>query len=124
MTHPTLSAVALLSGGLDSSVAMALALRQGISVSLALTLDYGQRASACEKRQAKRMAAHYKVPHQILALPWFNQFQQGGGLLRPERPLPKPSQKELSERDACVENAKAVWVPNRNGVFIEIAAGI
>jgi len=116
------SAVALLSSGLDSSVALNMAQTRGIEVVLALTLDYGQRAVREEIKHARRLADHFKVPHQTLALPWFKEMTSG--LLSSVAGLPQPTLQDLSSADYSSASAKAVWVPNRNGVFIEIAAGI
>lgn len=115
--------IALLSSGLDSSVALLLAQRQGLSVAFALTYDYGQRAAACEMQSARRIAEHFGVPHRTLSLPWFRELKGTGALLEKNAELPQPRLENLSERAFSEKSAAAVWVPNRNGVFIEIAAG-
>jgi len=117
-------AIACLSGGLDSSVAMAMAISAGWKVVRAVTFDYGQRAKEREQRAAAKLASHYGVGHQLIALPWFKELVQGGGLINRKHPLPTPAAKQLSEMEFSKTSAKAVWVPNRNGVMIEIAAGI
>jgi 7-cyano-7-deazaguanine synthase len=104
--------VAILSGGLDSTVSLAAALRK-MDVVLALTFDYGQRAAKRERAAASKVARHYKVPHRVIAIPWLAGLTTTALVNRRAR-LPVH---EMSER-----SAKAVWVPNRNGVFIEIAA--
>lgn len=116
-------AIVLLSGGLDSSVALALAIEQGWEIALTLTYNYYQRANAREQKHAGMISAHFKVPHWELPLPWFKQLTSGGDLLGSGK-LPEPKLRELSDRKYTESSAKAVWVPNRNGVFIEIAAGI
>jgi 7-cyano-7-deazaguanine synthase len=116
-------AIGLLSGGLDSTVALALvgARRLG-SVELALTIDYGQRAAAREVDAARRIAAHLAVPHRVVALPFFRELG-GGALLDAKLELPRPDAATLDRGgQAVVESADRVWVPNRNGVFIEVAA--
>jgi len=117
-------AVALLSGGLDSTLACFLAQTYDVDVALALTFDYGQRAAKSELARAKAIADHLKIPHRVIELPWFREFQAPGGLLRTDTALPHPDRHQLSEQAFSEKSAKAVWVPNRNGVFIEIAAGI
>src|SRR5262245_60288722 len=104
--------VAILSGGLDSTVSMAAAL-QRMKIVLALTFDYGQRAAKRERAAAARIARHYAVPHKVIAIPWLGGIT-GTALVNRKAKIPH---NEMSER-----LAKAVWVPNRNGVFIEIAA--
>jgi 7-cyano-7-deazaguanine synthase len=116
--------VVLLSGGLDSSVAMALAIRQGIKVCRAITYDYGQRSASKEILNAGRIAEHYGVLHSVVPLPWFRELWSGGALLTDSEPLPHPTFSELGDLAASAETAKKVWVPNRNGVFLEIAAGM
>lgn len=104
--------VAILSGGLDSTVSLAAATRQ-MDVVLALTFDYGQRAAKRERAASAKIAKHYKVPHKVIAIPWLAELT-GTALVNRRAKLP------LNEMS--VRSAKAVWVPNRNGVFIEIAA--
>jgi 7-cyano-7-deazaguanine synthase len=104
--------VAILSGGLDSTVSLAAAARR-MDVVLALTFDYGQRAARREREAASRIARRYRVPHRGVAVPWLAALTRTA-LVNRKAALPRH---EMSER-----SAKAVWVPNRNGVFIEIAA--
>ena len=75
-------AVACLSGGLDSTVAMAMAISAGWQVVRAITFDYGQRAAEREKIASTQIAAHYQVPHQIIDLPWFGSMARAGSLLQ------------------------------------------
>jgi 7-cyano-7-deazaguanine synthase len=104
--------VAILSGGLDSTVSLAAATRR-MKVVLAITFDYGQRAAKRERAAAAKIARHYRIPHRVLPIPWLAGLT-GTALVNRRAAIPK---NEMSER-----SAKAVWVPNRNGVFIEIAA--
>jgi 7-cyano-7-deazaguanine synthase len=107
-----MKAVAILSGGLDSTVSLAVAVRR-MEVVLVLTFDYGQRAARRERRASATIAKHYRIPHRVIAVPWLAALT-GTALVNRKAELPRH---EMSER-----SAKAVWVPNRNGVFIEIAA--
>lgn len=101
-----------------------MAIRDGIRVCRAITFDYGQRAAAKEIQKANLIARHYGVLHSVIPLPWFRELWSGGALLTESEPLPTPSLSDLADRDASRESAKKVWVPNRNGVFLEIAAGM
>jgi 7-cyano-7-deazaguanine synthase len=116
-------AIGLLSGGLDSTVALALVRAQEPGgVVLALTVDYGQRAAAREVDAARRIAARLGVPHRVVALPFFRELG-GGALLDATLELPRPDAATLDRGGRAVaESADRVWVPNRNGVFIEVAA--
>lgn len=109
-----MKAVALLSGGLDSTVAFALEARRTL---LALTFDYGQRAARREIASARRAAARHRVPHRVIRLPWLG----GGALTDRSRALPRPDLRRSAQVRA---SAKAVWVPNRNGVFIAVGAAL
>ena len=61
--------VAILSGGLDSTVSLAAAVRK-MQVVLALTFDYGQRAARRERAAAAKIARHYRVAHRVIRIPW------------------------------------------------------
>ena len=123
MAKPPKSGLVLLSSGLDSVVALAKSQKDGLEVSLALSFDYGQRSAQRELEHASKLAAHFKVSHRAISLPWFSEFK-AQGLLSHEQPLPQPSYEQLNQLEASQDSARQVWVPNRNGVFLEIAAGI
>lgn len=115
------SAVVLLSSGLDSAFNL---LRAGtqFEIVLALTFDYGQRAAAKEAVCASQLAAHYRVPHKMIALPWFKDFTKST-LVNRTQDVPKGGDVSIDDHQRSLETAKAVWVPNRNGIFLNIAAG-
>jgi 7-cyano-7-deazaguanine synthase len=106
-------AIALLSGGLDSSVAMALA-RESYEIIIALTFDYGQQARAQEIKAARDLCVSLEVPHQVIELPWLAAMT--------EIDIPDTSKEELDDEKKSLERAQCVWVPNRNGLFANIAA--
>jgi 7-cyano-7-deazaguanine synthase len=56
----------LLSGGIDSSTVLALALEVGISAS-ALFVDYGQAAASSEAKASAAIAGHFGVEYQKLS---------------------------------------------------------
>lgn len=114
-----MKAISLLSGGLDSVVATWLAARE-MEVALALTCDYGQRAAQCEIWAASQVAGALGVPHQVVSLPWLKAVA-GDALTNPERALPTPTASDL-DSDAAEASAAAVWVPNRNGLMVNVAA--
>jgi 7-cyano-7-deazaguanine synthase len=113
-------AVILLSGGLDSSLNLALAARAG-EARMALTALYGQRAEAAECRAAEALAKYYKVPWRSVNLEWLGTINPTG-LTRPEQTLPHLALGELDQLDIISQSMKAVWVANRNGVLLNIAA--
>jgi 7-cyano-7-deazaguanine synthase len=109
----------LLSGGLDSTVALALALREG-KVGLALTADYGQRSAAREVEAARRIAAILGVEHSVVDLRFLGRLGKSA-LTEATSTLPTPSEKDLSG-EAAKASADRVWVPNRNGLLVNVAA--
>ncbi len=112
----------LLSGGLDSAANLAIADHFDTPV-LALTVDYGQQAAPAEIRAAGKLAAHYGVPHRVIDLPWLGGLG-GSALTEKTIAIPEPESGKLDEKEAASKTAKAVWVPNRNGVLINTAAAV
>ncbi len=111
--------VVLLSGGLDSVVAASLAARE-MTLAAALTADYGQRAAACEIRAARRVAAALGVPHAVVPLDWVGRLS-ADALTSRDRELPRLTAEQL-DTTAAEASAAAVWVPNRNGLLVNVAA--
>ncbi len=116
-----MKSVVLLSGGMDSTVNL-LAAREQSEVVLALTFDYGQRASQKEKEVTAKLTSHLKIPHLILSLPFFSQFGNSS-LTDLQKTVPTGQQVSIDDLKTSQETAKSVWVPNRNGIFLNIAAG-
>lgn len=113
-------AVALLSGGLDSLVAAALT-RTEAELVLALTCDYGQRAAVREVEAARRQAQWLGCPHEVVVLPWLGALG-GNALTDAARVLPALAAEQLDSPEITAETARAVWVPNRNGILVNVAA--
>ncbi|MGE0763042.1 MAG: 7-cyano-7-deazaguanine synthase QueC [Bdellovibrionales bacterium] len=113
-------AVVLLSGGLDSAFNLWQAPRD-YDVVRALTFDYGQRAAQSEISTAKKLCARLKVSHQVIELPWFRDFTHTS-LVNTKENVPVGHQVSIDQLAESQETAKAVWVPNRNGIFLNIAA--
>ena len=114
------SAVVLLSAGLDSTYNLLRALEQ-YKVSLALTFNYGQKAAKRELQKAKALAAQFAVPHQVVEVPWFSLFTKTS--LIADQEVPSGRDVEIDSLQRSLETAKDVWVPNRNGILLNIAAG-
>ena len=119
------SAVILLSGGLDSLVSLAAALKgydstpgegncaDGYDVRLALTFDYGQRAAEDEIKASAEICRHYNINHRVIELPFLGEISNSAL---------NSKDAELEFETLGKESARAVWVPNRNGLFLNIAA--
>ena len=117
-------AVALLSGGLDSTVAAALARADGGMLVAALFVDYGQRAAAAERAAAHAVAAALAMPLRTTTLDLYEGLaDRSGALLARDRAMPQPPTAALEGPDADAR-AAAVWVPNRNGVLVNLAAAV
>jgi 7-cyano-7-deazaguanine synthase len=117
-----MNVVVVLSGGLDSAVNLAWA-HQEHEVCQAITFDYGQRAGKREIEQSAKLCKHYGVPHQVISLPFLAAWTKTA-LVEKKEELPKLSLNALDDQVKTRHSAKAVWVPNRNGIFINIAAGL
>ncbi len=114
--------VVLLSGGLDSVVSLAAAADMNYNPKLALTFDYGQKSFEREYKSAKAISEYYKLEHKVIKLDWLKEISTSaltGGF-----DIPCADEKELDDKEKSLKNAKAVWVANRNGLFINIAASI
>lgn len=112
--------VVLLSGGLDSTVNLAEAALQ-TTVVTAVTFDYGQESAAREIEAAGAMCGRYGIPHTVIGLPWLSG---SGSALTSGSPIPNPEFEDLDNPEDAKTRADAVWVPNRNGIFLNIAAGL
>jgi 7-cyano-7-deazaguanine synthase len=104
-----LNSIILLSGGLDSTVSAAIARRRTRPL-FALTFDYGQRAAKMEITASKKICRFLKVKHKAIELPFFKEFNRLM-LLR--------GKKTNINR---LNRIRDVWIPNRNALFIDIAA--
>lgn len=114
-------AVLLLSSGLDSTVNLYEAVRD-YEVT-ALTLSYGQKALAREVEKSKILTQKLKVDHQIIELSFFKNL--GSSSLTSEQiSIPVGDEIKIDSIEKSQSSALKVWVPNRNGIFLNIAAGI
>lgn len=105
-------AVVLLSGGLDSYTAAAMAAREGFTLN-ALTVSYGQRhAREIEAARAVARALgverHLEMPLDLRGI--------GGSSLTADMPVPEG-------RDLSVAEIPSTYVPARNTIFLALALG-
>ncbi len=105
-------AVILLSGGLDSFVSLVYAKNKGYNIKLALTFDYNQRAAEDEIKAAEEICRVYNIEHEIIKLPFLGKISNSA----------LNNNNNLEFENLGYESMKAVWVPNRNGLFLNIAA--
>jgi 7-cyano-7-deazaguanine synthase len=108
--------IVLLSGGLDSIVNFKCALDAG-GVERAVTFDYGQAASENEKRAAAACARRFGVHHEVVDLGWYGRLLPRA--MSGAREAPARDPEDLGDGKKMLEEA---WIPNRNGVFVNIGA--
>ena len=113
-------AIALLSGGLDSCVATEL-LAEKYDIVCALTVDYNQKAAQREIDAARALCKRLGVDHRIIALPWLGEITNTA-LVSQDADIPTTTERTVDDKAEACTRAKAVWVPNRNGLFANIAA--
>jgi len=111
--------VILLSGGLDSFVSLALT-KEEYNVELALTFDYGQKSVEKEIEASKSICECYKIQHKVIKLDWLKEITQTA--LVSDKEIPVTDLTDLLSDDFVENSAASVWVPNRNGAFLNIAA--
>ena len=111
--------VILLSGGLDSFVSLALT-KDEYNVELALTFDYGQKSVEKEIEASKSICECYKIQHKVIKLDWLKEITQTA--LVSDKEIPVTDLTDLLSDDFVENSAASVWVPNRNGAFLNIAA--
>ena len=110
MNKPSPKAVVLLSGGLDSATALAIAKDQGFDCYV-LSFDYGQR-SLTELNAARKVVEQLGVSeHRTVRL----HLEDFGGSALTDHDIDVPEQEE--------EGIPVTYVPARNTVFLSLALG-
>jgi len=109
-------AVVLLSGGLDSSTVLAMAIETGYDVTT-LTFDYGQRHSK-EVESARLVASHFGVRDQIVTKLDLSNISKSS---LTDRTAEIPQRLSRSEIDS---NIPSTYVPSRNLVFLSVASSL
>jgi len=106
--------IILLSSGLDSSVNLAVAGKK-TEILFALTFDYGQKAAKRELYYSEKLCGFFNVKHKIIKLDFYEELIKN-------KLIPKISAKDLENIKITQKAANQVWMHNRNGLFINIAA--
>ncbi|MEM3304410.1 MAG: 7-cyano-7-deazaguanine synthase QueC [Thermoplasmata archaeon] len=106
-----MKAVVLLSGGLDSSTTLAIAINQGYEV-YPITFKYGQRHSK-ELESAKKISNYYGLKLKIIDI---SLDKIGGSALTDNYDVPE--RKDISE---IGDEIPITYVPARNTIFLSIA---
>lgn len=106
--------VSVVSGGLDSVTLAHLLAAEGHEQIL-LSFHYGQR-HAVELRFAERAAQRLGVPHRVLDMAPLGGLLRGSALTDAAVDVP--------DGHYAAESMKSTVVPNRNAIFLSIAAGL
>lgn len=107
-------AIILLSGGLDSTVALYWA-RQHHEVVGAVSFDYGSKHNDKEIMLAIWHCQQFGIPHNTVSLPFVNELFESN-LLK--------SGGEIPDGHYSDSNMKQTVVPFRNGIMLAIACGV
>ena len=102
----------VLSGGLDSTVCMALAVAGSGRAPLALTFDYGQRHRV-ELDRAAGVAGHYRAEHLVVHL----DTSAWGGSALTDDSIDVPT-------GGADGGVPTTYVPARNSIFLAVALGV
>ncbi len=113
-----MKAVVLLSSGLDSTINLLIAKNEYEKV-YALTFDYGQKAAQREMDSAKKICKKYEIEHEVITLDWLSKISNSS---LNKGDIPTKDQVDINSLETSEKTARSVWVPNRNGVFLSIAA--
>lgn len=112
-----MKAIVLLSGGIDSTTCLALAiLESSAPETIAVSFSYGQKHRA-ELQQAAKVAAFYGVGHRILEIPRLFRASTST-LLQGGADNPSVAYEELHD------GVSPAYVPFRNGVFLSMATAV
>jgi len=112
------AALVMLSGGLDSTVCMAVAGRDGPGRLLAVSFDYGQR-HRIELDRAAAVATHYGAEHLVVGI----DMRGWGGSALTDASIDIPSAGAATGGGGD-GRIPVTYVPARNLIFLSLAAGI
>ena len=121
-------AVVILSGGLDSTVCMALAARGASQPPLALTFDYGQRHRT-EIDRAAAVAGEFGAEHLVVHLDasaWGGSALTDPSIAVPDAlPGSQPGTSgDGTSGDGDGAGIPVTYVPARNSIFLAVALGV
>lgn len=117
-----MKALVCLSGGLDSTVSLLWAEKEYDSVN-AVFFNYGQKALPKERKAARYFAGLVGASFLEIDLGFLGEVS-GSALNDLTSLVPQGNSVNINDSKVSEETAKAVWVPNRNGLFINAAASI
>lgn len=101
------NAIILLSGGLDSLVTVAV-LKKEYNIIKALHFNYGQKPFLKEVSACKKICEYYSIDLEVVNIGWLGEISQKSAL--------------NAQNDSVSNEGKDYWIPNRNGLFVNIGA--
>lgn len=104
----------VLSGGMDSTTALAKVRDEGHEIVGAVNFQYGSKHNSNELQAVAKIALHYGIDLRIIALDFINALFKSD-LLKSGGPIP--------DGHYADESMKRTVVPFRNGIMLSIAAG-
>ncbi len=121
-SKPKSGYLVLLSGGLDSTAALASLVAEGHAIEC-LFVSYGHKAELSERSASRRIADYFGVRWTEIALPWLGALGKSA-LTEPLRNLPMLDVSDLTNTATVQASGRAVWVHNRNAVLAMVAAAV
>lgn len=111
--------IILLSGGLDSLVSLAIC-KEKLNIEFAIIFNYGQKSYEREYKAAKSISEFYNIKLEKIDLNWLKNISNSS--LNTKETIPLLSKELLDKIEITQKSSNSVWVPNRNALFINIAA--
>jgi 7-cyano-7-deazaguanine synthase len=111
--HPSSLAVCLVSGGMDSCVTSAIALKENDELAF-LHVSYGQRTEQRERRAFEELGDHYGVDRRLAVK--IDYLAQIGGSALTDKAIP------VTTADLLAPGIPISYVPFRNAHLLSIAA--
>ena len=111
--------VVSLSAGLDSTFNLYEAYRSD-EISLVLTFNYGQKSAKQEILKSQFFCQKLNLPHKVIDLSFLSDFKTS--LTSKLKKVPEKNEVSIRDLKVSQKTKEAVWVPNRNGVFFNVAA--
>jgi 7-cyano-7-deazaguanine synthase len=108
--------IVLLSGGLDSVINFKKAFDE-TDLAFILTFDYGQAAKNNEIEAAKLISQKFNVKLELVKLDFLDKLNE-----TLKNNILNFNTLKFDDKEYLLQTARSVWIPNRNALFINIAA--
>lgn len=116
------SAVVCLSGGLDSSVSLLWAKKEYENL-ISVFFNYKQKAVEQERKASKFFSDLVGAEFLEVDLSFLGEVSNSS-LNSKEIKVPTGLDVDINDEQISEKTAQSVWVPNRNGLFVSVAASI